>query len=558
MTLATVETPCAAYRAMQERWEVLHDLRGGTLTMRAAGTRWLPRHERETEILWRARLARSFLYNAFNDTIEGLASKPFTRPITLAGEIPERLRGLAKDADRQGANLTTFSQRVFEDALVHGLSHILVDYPQATGAETLAEERERGLNPYLVHVPATALIGWRSARDPHGREVLSEVRIREERTENDGPYDDTRVTYTRIIRPSEWVLYRNMGAEHEPVEVGRGPNTLGAVPLVTLYLRRTGLLTADPPLEDLAWVNVAHWQSQSDQRNILHIARCPILAESGVSSDDKQGAPIIIGPTSVRSYSDPQARAYWIEVSGGSIGAGRQDLVDLEAKMQILGNQPLVSRTGEMTATGEAIEEAKSQSAMQCWLRLFEAALRSAYALAAQWVRESLPETFAVDIWSDFAIGLKAAEEATWLLNARTARELDRTTFLREIRRRGLLAETVDIEEVAAQLEAEGPDLGAMLGPFQAASVPLPEASASATPAGAPAVLPGQAVQDTALNGAQIQSLVDIVAQVAARTLPADSAIELILASFPTIDEERARKIIAAAAKFEPAQPTRA
>lgn len=466
MTRATVETPSAAYCAMQERWELLHDLRGGTLTMRNAGTRWLPRHERESESLWRARLERTFLYNAFNDTIEGLASKPFTRPITLAGDIPERLSGLAKDADRQGASLTTFAQRVFEDALVHGLSHILIEYPQATGAETLADERENGLNPYFVHVPATALIGWRSIRDLNGREVLSEIRIREERSEADGPYTDARVTYTRVYRQWEWVLYRNMGAAEDPVEVARGPNTLGEVPLVTLYLRRTGLLTADPPLEDLAWVNVAHWQSQSDQRNILHIARCPMLAESGVSADDRQSTPIIIGPTSVRSYSDPQARAYWIEVSGGSIGAGRQDLVDLESKMQILGNQPLVSRTGEMTATGEAIEEAKSQSAMQCWLRLFEAALRSCYGVAAKWVRESLPESFSVDIWSDFAIGLKAAEEATWLLNARTAKELGRTTFLREIRRRGLLAETVDIDEVAAELAAEGPDLGALIGPF--------------------------------------------------------------------------------------------
>jgi hypothetical protein len=38
----------------------------------------------------------------------------------------------------------------------------------------------------------------------------------------------------------------------------------------------------EPPLLDLAYLNVKHWQSQSDQDNILHIARVPILALIGV------------------------------------------------------------------------------------------------------------------------------------------------------------------------------------------------------------------------------------------------------------------------------------
>ena len=63
------------------------------------------------------------------------------------------------------------------------------------------------------------------------------------------------------------------------------------------------------------------------------------------------------------------------------------------------------------------------------------------------------------------------------------------------------------------------------------------------------------AVQDTALNGAQIAAIVDIVVQVAARTLPAESAVGLILVSFPTIDEAEARRIVEAAAKQEPTAP---
>lgn len=63
----------------------------------------------------------------------------------------------------------------------------------------------------------------------------------------------------------------------------------------------------------------------------------------------------------------------------------------------------------------------------------------------------------------------------------------------------------------------------------------------------------GGVVADTALNGAQIASLVDIVAQVSAGTLPAASAVGIIAASFPTISPEDASAMVSPAASAVPA-----
>lgn len=81
-----------------------------------------------------------------------------------------------------------------------------------------------------------------------------------------------------------------------------------------------------------------------------------------------------------------------------------------------------------------------------------------------------------------------------------------------------------------------------------------------ATGAGMPAggaggpVAPGAAtsVQDTALNGAQIQAAASIVQSVVDGTLPEESAVGLLIASFPTWTRERALAIIHPAAEFEP------
>jgi hypothetical protein len=57
----------------------------------------------------------------------------------------------------------------------------------------------------------------------------------------------------------------------------------------------------------------------------------------------------------------------------------------------------------------------------------------------------------------------------------------------------------------------------------------------------------------TALNGAQVTSMVQIVTQVALGQLPRDSAVEMITASFP-LDKEQADRIVGeAGAGFVPA-----
>jgi hypothetical protein len=51
-------------------------------------------------------------------------------------------------------------------------------------------------------------------------------------------------------------------------------------------------------------------------------------------------------------------------------------------------------------------------------------------------------------------------------------------------------------------------------------------------------------VAKSALNGAQISSLIDVVAKIKEGILTPESALQVVLASFPTIDEIQARKIV--------------
>ena len=74
----------------------------------------------------------------------------------------------------------------------------------------------------------------------------------------------------------------------------------------------------------------------------------------------------------------------------------------------------------------------------------------------------------------------------------------------------------------------------------------LPDGVSTTVPAGGD-------VQSQALNGAQIASLLEIVAAVGAGTLTPDAGVAVIQVSFPTIDEAEARRIVDGAQASKPA-----
>ena len=63
-------------------------------------------------------------------------------------------------------------------------------------------------------------------------------------------------------------------------------------------------------------------------------------------------------------------------------------------------------------------------------------------------------------------------------------------------------------------------------------------------------------VQDTALNGAQVQSLQEILQAVSDGTQSPDVAVDLILVAFPSMAEDRVRRMVDAAQKFMNSRPS--
>ncbi|MDF1791452.1 MAG: DUF4055 domain-containing protein [Thalassobaculaceae bacterium] len=432
-----VASPNAGWHAMAPDWELISDLLGGTRAMRAAGERWLPREPKESLEAYRIRLSRTVLFNGLGRAVQTLSGKPFVKPASLADGADPRIRALCRDLDLGGRDLTTFARDVLRAALTDGVTHILVDFPEATAAtETLHDERARGVRPYFVHVPARDLIGWRIG----GGGMLERVRLRETVSERDGVWGEKAVPQVRVLEPGSWAVWRKPDSTEDAPwrAVARGKTSLTSIPLVSIYAGRTGFLTARPPLIDLAWLNLAHWQSSSDQRHILHVARVPILFARNLKVGEDG---VEIGPNRLILGDGDGADLRYIEHSGAAIAAGRQDLADLEDRMAVMGLDLLVGRTGGATATERAIDAARADSALSGLVREVEDGLTRALSLAAEWMDLNPAATGRVTLDPDMGLDAQEAQEVDLLLKARIAGEIDRPTFLAEIRRRGILAD---------------------------------------------------------------------------------------------------------------------
>lgn len=519
-----VSTPSAKWTEMSEDWTLLHDLLGGTNAMRKAEELWLPREEKETALAYQGRLKRSFLYGAYEDTVDKITAKLFTKPIVLEGadELPEQLQPIEKNVDRAGTSLTDFFKANFRSGVIYGYTHVLVDYPQMDTAVTLADERAVDARPYFVEVKPCDLFAWNYERLPNGELQLTQVRIRQCVTVKDGEWGEKEVERVKVFGKNDWQVWELQTTTIDGqktsswVKTLEGNHTLGEVPIKTLYLNRTGFMTADPPLYRLAEQNLAHWQSYSDHRNILRFSRVGLLFAAGFS-DEEIDKGIYVGPNQMIATKNPAAHLEHVEHSGASIKAGTDDLEDLEERMEVLGLQPLIARSAGSTATGKMLDENRTATDAQAWARSLEQFIVDCYKMAAKWVNVELEDdAIKVNIVDTFNLLQSKDTDITNLIALANAipPKISATTLLEELKRRGLLQENLDVEKELAAIETQGPDLGSL------------------------GDVPGQPQGAMTLNGAQISAATAIITAVALGEMPRDTGIGQLKVLFNLTPEQ--------------------
>lgn len=466
---------CDLYEETVEELKLPMCLLGGTPAMREAGQEFLPKNGvlvqdaqgatkfyGELDEAYTARLNRSYLLNQYRLTGRNLRGRVFSRQVVI--EASEELELMAENIDMKGSTLNQFFFDAFARAIWLGRTHILVEYPIMREGATLRDAIISGARPYLVEYHPLQLFYWEYEYE-NGWPKLTHIRIRESKTIRRDRWQSENVEQIRVLEPGKWEVYQKTD-ESNPTERG-GPNEitwqlidagetgLDFIPLVTLRTNRPDEKIVDPihsrpPLIDLAWSNLEHWQKSSNRDHVLNIVSAPFLLAAGVAPSKDE---LFIGPDRILFSSNAGAKLEWIEHSGRSITASNDDLDRVEARMRLQSMEPLAKRA-TVTATEHMIDQTHRDSELATWAYALQSTIERCLEIM-QIFTGRVNNGIVVNVNTDYGLSLNSTEEIRELVKIWLNDGLSIETLWKELQYRGLLREDFDAIVEKELLEAE-------------------------------------------------------------------------------------------------------
>lgn len=448
--------------AMQEDWSIVEDLMGGTKAMRKAGKTHLEQFPDEDDQSYTCRLNRSTLLPVYSETVQNMTGRVFAEPISLNDDVPEEISGYTENIDQQTNNLQVWSQTFFGTGLAYGLCHVLVEYPKTEGLKTKADEISAGVRPYAIIIQPKQVLGWLE-EERGGAQFLTQFRYMErvKVPDPDNKFAVKSIKQVRVLEPGKWSTYRQQddGKGGKTWQLHEeGTTSLTVIPLVTFYTKRTGFMTAVPPLMELAHLNVKHWNEQSDQDKSVRFARIRLAAILGVDEESIKNIKI----SADCMLSLPQgADIKVVQGSAESVKIGRDELNSLIDDMRMAGAK-LLQKEKQATKTAAQAEEEAAQelSPLETMAGAFEDAIDQVLQYFAMWM--GVEEGGHCEVNGNFDVDYDIATTLPFLQTMNDRTKLSDQSFFEEVQRRGILDPSRNWEEEQQRIESQGPRLGTM------------------------------------------------------------------------------------------------
>jgi uncharacterized protein DUF4055 len=468
-----LSAPSPYVMAARLDWSVVDTLWGGTKSMRLAGRTFLPQEPLEQNEHYERRLNRTTLHNYYKHTILSGVAKIFTKdphfePTEAGKVVPTEIDRFKDDVDTQGRNIGQFSKELLADASNHGISFLLVDYPNGPQEFiSLAEERAAGNRPYWVKINATQVLDFGTDKFVDG-EYLSYFKFMEDvTTPSSVPFlAPTTVKQIRIYKqfpgataddnsPVLFAIYRSDEDKKDGWKLyDSGVTSTKHIAIYPVYTQKTGFMLGEPPLMDLAEVNIEHWQAKSDYSNILHIANVPIMLLKGFPTPlDKKGNEqrIEVSPNVAMNAPSADADIKWVEHTGKSIESARTNIKDLEARMESLGMVLTTQQHAGVSATANNINSSEANSMLKSFALNLQDALNAAIDATCQFFE--IENTTRIVVNTEYAADYTTNETMSDVIDLYKEGVVDAKTTIAEAKRRNVLDNAAIIEPPVEEAE---------------------------------------------------------------------------------------------------------
>jgi hypothetical protein len=426
---------------MTKSWEIMKAVTYGTEYLRDNSEAFLPLEPREDYDAYLSRVNRAVFSPYTQRLVRAATGLILRKPITVIGD-PYWTDVFVKDVDGCGSDLDEYARRLLICALTYGHSNTLVDFPAPTGARSLAEERNQNRRPYWIEVDPANVYGWRLDREVNYGKLI-QVRIAEQAVVPEGDFGEKVFDQIRVIQPGQYKIFRKKETtkdmytqdesfagnfdspanekDYELVESGEF--SLGEIPLVTVYAGKTDTMTSKPPLLDIAYLNLAHFQRQADLIHSLHVASQPLLVMEGWDDQTKDTAISV----NYAMATQPGNKIYYVEPAASAFEAQAAEIQELQSQMATLGISTLSQQKFVAeSADARRLDRVDTNSMLSMVSLDLEQKVQKAFNLSADYLGLEPPE---IKISRDFDIERLIGQDITALTSLFDQQVIDREEF---------------------------------------------------------------------------------------------------------------------------------
>lgn len=279
---------------LEDKYQLVRDCLAGSIAVKKAGEKYLPKPNAadtstENDNRYKAYIMRAVFYNVTKRTLSGLIGQIFLRDPVI--EIPDTLEPLKEDISGSGIELDQMASMASAAALSYGRLGFLTDYPDTNVPATQADLKSGKIRPAVLIYNSWDIINWRTVVR-NGKELLSLVVLKETFVVEDDGFEQEVKDQWRVLRLGpDFLYYVEIWREGEtgftPVQKfepkdAKG-NRLEEIPFTFVGVTNNDATPDDPPMFDLADINIAHYRNSADYEESSFITGQPTPVISGLT-----------------------------------------------------------------------------------------------------------------------------------------------------------------------------------------------------------------------------------------------------------------------------------
>ncbi|MGM7562871.1 DUF4055 domain-containing protein, partial [Proteus mirabilis] len=275
-----------AYNEFLPEWDMIGDCVDGERVVKSKKEKYLPHPADKKDMddkdneRYKRYLARASFLNATGRTLSGLLGIAFSKPVKIS--ISGDVEYLETDIDGQGQPLTQMVRDALSQNLQRGRAGLLSDF----SGSGIQSEANKGRS-YIRLFTAKEIINWRVT---NGKTSLVVLKYQE-------PVDTDDFELQMQNKWIELRLVNNVACSRRWYEDGDIKVTewvvlkdAHGIPLRELPWSWIGSMNNDhtpdaPPLADIAYLNIKHYQAEADIAESAHTVGQPMVALTGLTDD---------------------------------------------------------------------------------------------------------------------------------------------------------------------------------------------------------------------------------------------------------------------------------